>query len=51
VRLRLVDASTGLDPLQTTLVVLGFVVIAGVFFWLLDALLAWATRYLTGQGA
>jgi preprotein translocase subunit SecE len=39
------------ETLQTTLVVLGFVVLAGVFFWLLDALLAWATRYLTGQGA
>jgi preprotein translocase subunit SecE len=39
------------ETLQTTLVVLGFVVVAGLFFWLLDALLAWATRYLTGQGA
>jgi preprotein translocase subunit SecE len=39
------------ETLQTTLVVLGFVVVAGLFFWLLDALLAWATRFLTGQGA
>jgi len=39
------------ETLQTTLVVFGFVVIAGLFFWLLDAVLAWATRYLTGQGA
>jgi len=35
---------------QTTLIVFGFVVIAGVFFWLLDLALAWATRALTGQG-
>jgi preprotein translocase subunit SecE len=34
----------------TTLVVFGFVVIAGVFFWLVDLVLAWATRHLTGQG-
>jgi preprotein translocase subunit SecE len=39
------------ETLQTTVVVFGFVVIAGLFFWGLDALLAWATRYLTGQGA
>ena len=35
---------------MTTLVVIGFLVIAGVFFWLLDFALAWATRALTGQG-
>ena len=35
---------------MTTLVVFGFAVIAGVFFWLLDLFLAWATRHLTGQG-
>jgi preprotein translocase subunit SecE len=35
---------------MTTLVVFAFVVIAGVFFWLLDLGLAWATRILTGQG-
>jgi preprotein translocase subunit SecE len=34
----------------TTLVVFVFVVISGVFFWLLDLVLAWATRALTGQG-
>jgi preprotein translocase subunit SecE len=34
----------------TTLVVFAFVIIAGVFFWLLDLGLAWATRLLTGQG-
>jgi preprotein translocase subunit SecE len=35
---------------MTTLVVFVFLLIAGVFFWGLDLVLAWATRYLTGQG-
>ena len=30
---------------KTTLVVFVFVTIAGLFFWLLDLLLAWATRF------
>ena len=34
----------------TTLVVFVFVVVAGLFFWLLDFVLAWATRAITGQG-
>ena len=34
----------------TTLAVLMFVILAGVFFWALDVFLSWATRYLTGQG-
>ena len=32
---------------MTTLVVLGFVLLAGLFFWGLDLVLAWATRALT----
>jgi preprotein translocase subunit SecE len=36
---------------MTTLVVFGFVVVAGLFFWVLDLVLAWATRILTGQGS
>jgi preprotein translocase subunit SecE len=35
---------------MTTLVVFCFVIVAGLFFWLLDLVLAWATRLLTGQG-
>jgi preprotein translocase subunit SecE len=35
---------------QTTLVIIFFVIIMGIFFWLLDMLLAWAARMLTGQG-
>jgi preprotein translocase subunit SecE len=35
---------------MTTLVVFAFVIIAGLFFWLLDLGLAWATKALSGQG-
>jgi preprotein translocase subunit SecE len=35
---------------NTTFAVFGFVVLAGLFFWLLDVFLSWATRLLTGQG-
>jgi preprotein translocase subunit SecE len=35
---------------MTTLVVFGFVIVAGLFFWALDWALALATKYLTGQG-
>ena len=38
------------ETLQTTLVVFGFVIVAGIFFWLLDLALAWATKALTGTG-
>jgi preprotein translocase subunit SecE len=36
---------------MTTLVVLGFVLVAGLFFWGLDLVLAWATQALTRQGS
>jgi preprotein translocase subunit SecE len=35
---------------MTTVVVFVFVLAAGLFFWGLDLVLAWATRALTGQG-
>ena len=35
------------ETLMTTLVVLGFVLLAGLFFWGLDLVLAWATQALT----
>jgi preprotein translocase subunit SecE len=41
---------TRAETLQTTLVVFVFVTIAALFFWVLDIMLAWATRALTGQG-
>jgi preprotein translocase subunit SecE len=37
------------ETLQTTAVVFGFIVIAGLFFWVLDLLLAFLTRLMTGQ--
>ena len=38
------------ETLQTTGVVLFFIVLAGAFFWVLDLVLAWITRMLSGQG-
>ena len=37
--------------MQTTIVVFVFVIVSGVFFWLLDILLGWITKQLTGQGS
>jgi len=50
VELRKVVWPSRQETLQTTAVVFGFIAIAGFFFWILDLLLAWATRLLTGQG-
>lgn len=50
VELRKIVWPTRQETGQTTLLVFVFVVIAGVFFWALDLVLAWATRALTGQG-
>jgi preprotein translocase subunit SecE len=50
VELRKVVWSARRETGMTTLVVFAFVVLAGVFFWLVDLVLAWATRHLTGQG-
>jgi preprotein translocase subunit SecE len=50
IELRKIVWPTRQETLQTTLVVFGFVVIAGLFFWLLDLVLAWATKALTGTG-
>jgi preprotein translocase subunit SecE len=51
VELRKVVWPTRRETLMTTAVVFGFVAIAGVFFWIVDLVLAWATRHLTGQGS
>jgi len=51
VELRKVFWPSRQETFTTTLVVLVFVVIASVFFWLLDLLLASATRFITGQGS
>ena len=50
VELRKVVWPSRQETLQTTAVVFGFITIAGLFFWVLDVLLAWATRLLSGQG-
>jgi preprotein translocase subunit SecE len=50
VELRKIVWPTRQETGMTTLVVFGFVVAFGVFFWLLDLVLAWATKALTGQG-
>ena len=51
VELRKIVWPTRNETFQTTLIVLLFVAISGVFFWLLDLALAWATRAFTGQGS
>ena len=48
--LRKVFWPTRQETWVTTAVVFGFAVIAGVSFWVLDLLLAWATKALSGQG-
>jgi preprotein translocase subunit SecE len=50
VELRKVVWPTRQETVQTTLTVMVFVLIMGVFFWLLDMGLLWVTRQLTGQG-
>jgi len=51
VELRKVFWPSRQETFTTTLVVLGFVLIASVFFWLLDLTLAYATKFFTGQGS
>ena len=50
VELRKVVWPTREEATQTTLAVLVFALVMGVFFWLLDLFLLWITRLLTGQG-
>ena len=50
VELRIVVWPTRQETLQTSMVVLFFVVLMAVFFFLLDKVLFWATGLLTGQG-
>jgi len=50
VEIRKVIWPTRTEAMQTTLTVFVFVLILGIFFWLLDMGLLWATRLLTGQG-
>jgi preprotein translocase subunit SecE len=50
VELRKVVWPSKQETFQTTLAVFMFVTVAGVFFWIIDWLLAIATKHLTGQG-
>ncbi|HEX9877965.1 MAG TPA: preprotein translocase subunit SecE [Gammaproteobacteria bacterium] len=50
VELRKVVWPTREEAIQTTIAVIIFTVVMGVFFWLLDMFLLWVTRFLTGQG-
>jgi preprotein translocase subunit SecE len=50
IELRKIVWPTRQETLQTTVVVFGFVIVAGLFFWVLDLVLAWATKALTGTG-
>jgi len=51
VELRKVFWPTRNETFTTTLVVLAFVLVASVFFWVLDLMLAYATKFFTGQGS
>ena len=51
VELRKVVWPTREETMQTTIVVLVFAMIMGVFFWLLDLSLLWFTSLVTGQGS
>jgi preprotein translocase subunit SecE len=50
VEIRKVIWPTRTEAMQTTLTVFVFVLILGIFFWILDKGLLWATKLLTGQG-
>lgn len=50
VELRKVVWPTREETIQTTMAVMIFTLIMGLFFWFLDLFLLWFTRLLTGQG-
>ena len=50
VELRKIVWPTKQETLQVTVAVFIFVIVAGLFFWLVDLGLAWATKALSGQG-
>jgi preprotein translocase subunit SecE len=49
--LRKVFWPTRQETWMTTLVVFIFAIVAGLFFWGLDVLLAWLVKLMTGQGS
>ena len=50
VELRKMVWPTRQETWRTTLVVFVFVLALGIFFWLVDMMLAWGARHVTGQG-
>ena len=48
VELKKVVWPTRKETTQTTLIVMAMVVLIGIFLWLLDMLLVWAVRLITG---
>src|SRR5687767_9280101 len=50
IELRKIVWPTRQETMQTTIVVFVFVIVAGLFFWVLDMVLGWATKFLSGQG-
>jgi len=50
VELRKMVWPTVAETRQTTLLVFAFVVVMALFFWLVDMILGFATRWLLGQG-
>ena len=37
------------DTVRTTIMVIAFAIVMGLFFWFLDMILTWMIRWLTGQ--
>jgi len=51
IELRKVVWPTRDETIKTTYVVFAFAIVMGLFFWGLDWVLTWLTRFLTGQSA
>lgn len=49
IEVRRVVWPTRQETLQTTLVIIGVTVVVALFLWVLDALLGWLVKSLTGQ--
>lgn len=50
IEVRKVVWPTRKETAQTTMIVLAMVIVIAIFLWLLDMILLWAVRLLTGQG-
>ena len=50
IEVRKVVWPTGKETMQTTLVVIIMVIVVAIFLWVVDAVLLWAVKLLTGQG-